>query len=102
MSDATTAQTALLVASVSAGVSLTGLAWQFALYRLSGARLIVRLVPAVLTEVGHIVQGPPQGWGTSVPEDTNIVRDRPWVDVAMIKVVNVGRAPISVSTINLD
>lgn len=98
----TTADIALWVAIASASVSLTSLLWQLTLYRLSGARLIIRLVPAVLTEVGHIVRGPPKGWRPSMPEGMNIVRDRPWVDVAVIEIVNIGRAPISLSSIHLD
>lgn len=32
----------------------------------------------------------------------NIVQKRPWVDVAVIEIVNIGRAPISLSSISLD
>lgn len=93
---------ALWVAIASAAVSLTSLAWQLTLYRLSGARIVVRLVPAVLTETGHIIRGPAKGWRASMPPEINIVQNRPWVDAAVIEMVNVGRSPISLSTINLD
>jgi hypothetical protein len=65
---AKTAEFALWVAIGSASVSLTSLVWQLTLYRLSGARLIVQLIPAVLTEHGHITRGPAKGWGAAVPE----------------------------------
>ncbi len=102
MFGATTAEVALWVAIVSVTVTLTSLAWQLAFYRLSGARLVVRLVPAVLTEAGHIIRGPARGWRTSMPPEINIVQNRPWVDAAIIEMVSIGRAPISLSTINLE
>ncbi len=99
---ATTAETALWVSIVSVTVALTGLAWQLTLYRLSGARLEVRLIPGVVTEVGHLARGPERGWRKAVPPDLNIVGDRPWIDVAIIQVINIGRAPVSVSELGLD
>jgi hypothetical protein len=98
----TSADVAVWVAIGSAFVSLTSLIWQLTLYRLSGPRPVVRLMPAVLTETGHLIKGPPKGWRTSLPPDLNIVDGRPWVDAAVIEVVNIGRAPISVSSIGLD
>jgi hypothetical protein len=99
---ATRADIALAIAIASASISLTSLAWQLVLYRLSGARLIVRLLPAVITEAGHIMRGPPTGWRRSMPTAMNIVGERPWVDVAILEFVNVGRTPISLLDVSLD
>ncbi len=44
---------------------------------LGRARIVVRLIPAVVTEAGHIIRGPAKGWRASMPETMNIVRDRP-------------------------
>ena len=97
-----TAETALIVAITSAGISLAGLAWNLALYRLSGARLSVRLIPAILTAQGHLLRGPDRGWRRPVPDTfTDVERDH-FVDLAIIKVTNVGRAAVSVSDITLD
>ena len=98
----TSAEVAVWVAIGSAAVSLTSLIWQLTLYRLSGPRPVVRLIPAVLTETGHLIKGAPKGWRASMPPDLNVVYERPWVDAAVIEVVNIGRAPISVSGIGLD
>jgi hypothetical protein len=102
MVGATTADIAVWVAIGSAAVSLTTLLWQLTLYRLSGPRPVVRLIPAVLTETGHLVKGPDRGWRRSMPPSINVVHDRPWVDAALIEIVNVGRTPISLSSITLD
>jgi len=69
------ANIALMVAAGSALISLTGLFWQVALYRLSGARVAVRLLPAIITEAGHLVRGPAKGW-KSTPPSINIVGGR--------------------------
>jgi len=98
----TTAETALLISIVATGIALTGLVWQLALYKLSGARIEVRLIPGVVTETGNLLRGDPSGWKRSMPESMNIVLDRPWVDVTLIQVINIGRAPVSVSEIGLD
>lgn len=94
---------ALTVAIASACISLAGLAWNLALYRLSGARLNVRLIPAMLTAQGTLMRGPDKGWRKSIPDEFSDGVDRElFVDLAIIKVTNVGRAPVSVSDISLD
>jgi hypothetical protein len=94
---------ALTVAVASAAISLASLAWNLTLYRLSGARLNVRLIPAILTAQGTLMRGPDKGWRKSIPDEfaNGIDRDL-FVDLAIIKVTNVGRAPVSVSDISLD
>lgn len=94
---------ALTVAVASAAVSLASLVWNLTLYRLSGARLNVRLIPAILTEQGTLMRGPDKGWRKSIPDEFAYGIDRDlFVDLAIIKVTNVGRAPVSVSDISLD
>lgn len=97
-----TATAALLVAIASAMVSLTGLIWQLALYTLSGSRLDVRLIPAVLTAHGHILRGPDRGWRTDLTDELSTRLEDGYVDLAQIQVVNIGRTPVSVSDICLD
>lgn len=99
----TPAAVALTVAIASVCISLAGLAWNLTLYRLSGARLNVRLIPAMLTAQGTMMRGPDKGWRTSIPDEFADGVDRElFVDLAIIKVTNVGRAPVSVSDISLD
>jgi hypothetical protein len=52
-------------------------------------------------EFGRRIE-PAKGWRASMPPDINIVQNRPWVDAAVIEMVNIGRAPISLSAIHLD
>lgn len=97
------AEVAIVVSVASASVSLGGLIWNLVLYRLSGARLNVRLIPAILTAQGHLMRGPDKGWRKSIPEEFSDGPARElFVDLAIIKVTNVGRSPVSVSDINLD
>lgn len=97
-----TATAALVVAITSAGIALTGLAWQLTLYRLSGARLDVRLIPAVLTAHGHILRGPDRGWRKDLTDNLSARLEDGYVDLAQIQVVNIGRTAVSVSDICLD
>lgn len=98
----TTAGWALVISIASAVVALTGVVWQLALYRLSGARLQVRLRPGALTPVGHLVRGRESGWKVPTPGAESVVGDEPWVDVAIIQVTNIGRTAVSVSEVGLD
>lgn len=99
----TPAAVALTVAIASVCISLAGLVWNLTLYRLSGARLNVRLIPAMLTAQGTLMRGPDKGWRKSIPDEFADGVDRElFVDLAIIKVTNVGRAPVSVSDISLD
>jgi hypothetical protein len=96
------AEVALTVAIASACISLAGLAWNLTLYRLSGARLNVRLMPAILTAEGNLMRGADKGWREPVPEPLEGLNRDYFVDLAIIKVTNVGRTPVSVSDISLD
>ncbi len=58
---------ALVISVTSASLSLGALVWQLVLYRLSGARLDVRLIPALVDSTGLIVQGPQSGWTPDRP-----------------------------------
>lgn len=97
-----TAELAVLISIVSATFTGSGLIWQLLLYRLSGARLKVRLMPANLDISGDILHGPEDGWKKgSIPEELS--PSSPWrVELAEVRVTNVGRAAISVSDICLD
>lgn len=90
------------VAWMALGVALTSLVWSLVLFWLSGARLQVRLIPAVLTAEGHLMRGPDKGWRIRPPESLALRIDDIYVDLAIIKVTNIGRAAVSVSDINLD
>lgn len=94
---------AVTVSIASACISLAGLVWNLTLFRLSGARLLVRLTPAILTVHGHLMRGPDRGWRKPIPESMaeGVDHDH-YVDLAIIKVTNIGRSPVSVSDINLD
>ena len=94
---------AVTVSIASACISLVGLLWNLTLFRLSGARLQVRLTPAAFTAQGNLMRGPDGGWRKPIPESmAKAVDDNPYVDLAIIKVTNIGRSPVSVSEISLD
>ncbi|MGH2730269.1 MAG: hypothetical protein ACRDJI_06615, partial [Actinomycetota bacterium] len=63
----------LIISIVSASFVAGGVIWQLALYRLAGARLEVRLTPAVVTATGGVIRGPQRGWGRRVPEEIEAV-----------------------------
>lgn len=96
------ATVAILVAAISAAVALTGLVWQLALFRLGGPRLQVRLRPAILDEHCVLHQGPERGWGDGPPPSLTSKVARLHVELADIKVVNIGRSPVRVEGIGLD
>lgn len=100
--DGGTATIALVVAIAGACIAMASLVWNLALYRLSGARLQVRLIPAILTAQGHLLRGPDRGWRKRAPEGVGPGKDDVYVDIAIIKVTNVGRSAVSVSEIVLD
>lgn len=100
----TASSAALIVSITSAGITLSGIIWQFALYRLSGARLRVQLVfefsegAAVLS-----VAGTKRRSRESFAEALN--RDAPapfGIECVRVRVTNVGRSPVSVENIALD
>jgi hypothetical protein len=86
-------------------VALTGLAWQLWLFRLSGARLQVRLMAAFfLVDGSMLFQSPVSGWpkGGPAPRIQTLVGKLPAVHLAVVEVINVGRSPVSVSQVALD
>ncbi len=86
---------ALVIAGISLAVSITQ-------YRLSGARLTVRLAPVALTPSGTAIRGPDAGWTSELPEGFPLPEYQVWSDLAVVVVTNVGRSPISVSQVGLD
>lgn len=96
------ADIALLVAMLSAAFTAGGLVWQLVLYRLSGHRLLVRLVPAVVDSMGTIVRGPEEGFKPGAPTEITSSLDAWTVDLAEVQVTNVGRMAVSVSEVSLD
>lgn len=102
-SGVTRADTAFVISLISAAVAAISLMWQLALFHLSGARLEVRLVPAVLMAIrGSVVKGPDRGWGKDLPDEMDGAMDPYWVDLALVRAVNVGRTAMSVTDIGLD
>ena len=96
------ADIALLVAVLSAAFTAGGLIWQLLLYRLSGHRLLIRLVPVVLDSMNTIVRGPERGFKADAPSEITKTLD-PWtMDLSQVTVTNIGRLPVSVSEIALD
>lgn len=97
------AQWAFVIALVSAAVALVGLIWQLTLYRLSGARVAVRLTAGVFSETGNLLRKP-SGWTALPPSGIALALggDRPWVEVSIVSVTNYGRSAISVTEVALD
>lgn len=92
---------ALLIAIISVGVAAGGLLWQLIFYHLSGSRLEVRLSPVLVDERSVIKEGPESGWKKGPPPFPEAIG--PWViDLAHVRVTNVGRTPVSVSDVSLD
>lgn len=92
---------ATTVAALSLAVSVTSLLWNLSLYRLSGARLEVRLIPAAFGVGGALFRGPDAGWRAGPPAEF-ADRMTDYVDLAILKVTNVGRSPVSVTDLALD
>jgi len=93
---------AITISLLSITISVVGLLWQLTLYRLSGARLKVGLIPAVITHRGGVVRGPERGWPTKPPEFTVVDAGDLWSDLACISVANIGRTVVWVSDMGLD
>ncbi len=93
-----TAQWALRVSIASAALSVIGVIWQVALYRLSGARLAVELHSGRLDSYDTLTRGP--GNHSRRPLRWND-RGGPAIDVAIITVTNIGRSAVSVRDIGL-
>lgn len=96
------ATVALLVSIVGIAIAVAGFFWQVALYRLSGARLQVRLRPALLDEESRLLFGPDAGWGDGPNEGAIARPSGVYVELAEIKVTNIGRSPVFVEGIGLD
>lgn len=95
---------ALIVAICSAAVTLLGLAWQLAQYRLEGARLKVEIAFCYLTDYGMTLtlRGP----GKKTPTFADI-RDRHpglyyGIEYGLVRVTNIGRTAVSVENISFD
>ncbi|SEF92682.1 hypothetical protein SAMN04489712_102533 [Thermomonospora echinospora] len=92
------ADLAIVISLISTSITATGVAWQLVLYRLSGARLQVRLIPAAIDIHETVVSGPDKGWS-----DLPLRGLQKWkVDVSKIQVTNIGRTAVSVSAMSLD
>lgn len=103
LTDSEIVRWAFWVAIASAVFSGTALFWSIRLHFLLGPRLVVRLTPGVLTEVGHLIRGPEKGWrGGETRWSVEAVGNRPWMEVALIRVTNFGRTAVSVSDLALD
>lgn len=92
---------AIIISTVSAAITTGGLIWQITLYRLSGARLHVTLIPCILDSAGTIFRGPAKGWTGSGPQF--LAQLGKWnIELAEVSVTNIGRTPVSVHNIALD
>ena len=99
MSTAETAQWALRISLLGVAIALTSLVWQLVLYKLSGSRLSLKLEVGRLDTYDTLLRGP--RLGARAPAGMSPVSG-PAIDVAIITVTNIGRAPVSVSDIGLD
>lgn len=93
---------AIIIASISLAIAVVGQSWQLTLYILSGARLRVRLVPALMTHRGTLTRGGEGGWPSRLPDDASPQDGDLWAEVAEIAVANIGRTTVWVSQIGLD
>lgn len=97
-----TAQLALVVSIVSAFITLGGLTWQLVLYKLSGSRIRVRLRPAVFMPIeGVLYRGDDRGQ-MSKGEQGFLQPDAWGIELAAVRVTNIGRVAVSVENISLD
>ena len=84
-------------------VALVGFGWQVLSYRLSGARLQVRIIPALMTVNGGVFRFPQSGRSKQEPPARfTTLATEPAVELAVIEVINVGRLPVSISNVALD
>ncbi len=104
----TTNMAALIVSIISAAITLTGVFWQFTLYRLSGARLRVQLIFEFYPDDTPLNDDPWSLIGSrraSIQEMTKSLRapiSTLGIETARVRVTNVGRTPVSVEDIGLD
>ncbi|MBF6195658.1 hypothetical protein U3653_26200 [Nocardia sp. CDC186] len=98
------AMLALIVATCSAVFVLGGLVWQITLYRLSGARLRVTIAHGAISPLTEALHSAAPGHLLSVDKvDTPKSRMREeLIEVVLCKVVNTGRAAISIEHIGID
>jgi hypothetical protein len=85
-----------LVAWLALIISLVNLGWQVINYHLQGPRVRVYLEPALMTHKRDVWIGPAAGWSV-VPSSS-----RWFVDLARVRVVNVGRGVQTVSDVRLE
>jgi hypothetical protein len=95
-------QVAVLVASVSLALSISGFIWQLALYRLSGARIRIVIARAVMTHRGAVLAGHRGRWPKLSMDMAFLSEGDLWVELARIDVANIGRTAIWVSDIGVD
>ncbi|MFG3703108.1 hypothetical protein ACGF5C_35405, partial [Micromonospora sp. NPDC047620] len=100
----TTPVAALIVSIASACITLSGIIWQLALFKLSGARLRVQLVfeftdGAMVTSVVGTKRKPRASFSEALNRD---LPDRFGIECVRVRVTNVGRSPVSVENISLD
>lgn len=93
---------ALTIALVAIAISIVGLIWQLALYRLSGARIRVELTLAVMTHRGTILKGSRGRWPKRLPDEPEVHEGDLWAELAQISVANIGRTVVWASEIGLD
>lgn len=95
------ADIALVISLISAAFTGGGLVWQMTLYRLSGARLNVTLTPCLIDPLETVSSGPNKGWGKELPSVIAPMLARQ-VELAQVRVTNIGRTAVSIEDIALD
>jgi hypothetical protein len=97
-----TDQVAVVIASVSLSVSIVGMIWQLALYRLSGARIRIAITRAVMTHRGMILVGHRGQWPVVSTGAASLQEGDLWVELAKVDIANIGRTAIWASDIGID
>jgi hypothetical protein len=92
---------AIVIAIGSAVIALGGLVWQISLYRLSGARVRLDITPALMTHRGTVVTWRAKSW-PKPPQDARLDDQDMWVELARLRVANLGRTVVWVADLGLD
>lgn len=95
----------IVVSVATAAFALGALSFQVVRYWLDGARLQVRLIPAMLDSLGTLARGPDPGWETSPDHKEFAVVNGLggwYVDLALVQVTNIGRTAVPVTDLALD
>jgi hypothetical protein len=101
------ADPAIYISSAAVALSLASLAWQVAQYRLVGPRLVIELFAVTMDQRGVCRETGPGGWPTGMADLDGRAIDGSGlegitVELAHIRVTNVGRLPVSVRDVMLD